>query len=72
MRINLRYGGNGPPMLLMHGNPLTHVHWHLVAPRLAKAAFRMALDHPDKVLSSRASTSFRRITPSRTPTGSGC
>ena len=34
--INARYGGNGPPMLLMHGNPLTHVHWHLVAPRLAK------------------------------------
>ena len=33
--INLRYGGNGPPILLLHGNPLTHVHWHLVAPRLA-------------------------------------
>ena len=34
--IHLRYGGNGPPLLLLHGNPLTHVHWHLVAPRLAK------------------------------------
>jgi haloacetate dehalogenase len=33
--INLRYGGSGPPVLLLHGNPLTHVHWHLVAPRLA-------------------------------------
>jgi len=108
VRINLRYGGSGPPVLLMHGNPLTHVHWHLVAPRLAahytvvttdlrgygdsdkprgrddhsnysfrrmaldqievmqhlgfdkffvaghdrggRTAFRMALDHPDKVL----------------------
>src|SRR3954464_14653435 len=36
VKINLRYGGNGPPLLLLHGNPLTHVHWHLVAPRLAK------------------------------------
>lgn len=35
VRINLRHGGNGPPVLLLHGNPLTHVHWHLVAPRLA-------------------------------------
>jgi len=34
--INLRQGGNGPPILLLHGNPLTHVHWHLVAPRLAE------------------------------------
>jgi haloacetate dehalogenase len=36
VRINLRYGGKGPGVLLLHANPLTHVHWHLVAPRLAK------------------------------------
>src|SRR5712692_3963829 len=34
--INLRYGGHGPPVLLLHGNPLTHVTWHLIAPRLAQ------------------------------------
>ncbi|PYM92575.1 MAG: alpha/beta hydrolase, partial [Candidatus Rokuibacteriota bacterium] len=34
--INLRYGGSGPPVLLLHGNPLTLVTWHLIAPRLAK------------------------------------
>ena len=28
-------GGDGPPLLLLHGNPLTHIHWRLVAPRLA-------------------------------------
>ena len=34
--INLRYGGSGPPVLLLHGNPLTLVTWYLIAPRLAK------------------------------------
>jgi haloacetate dehalogenase len=28
--------GNGPPLLLMHGNPFTHVTWHKIAPRLAE------------------------------------
>ncbi len=44
VKINLRYGGNGPPLLLIHGNPLTHVHWHLVAPRLAKDFTVVATD----------------------------
>jgi len=33
--IHLRVGGSGPPLLLLHGNPLTHVMWHKIAPRLA-------------------------------------
>ena len=36
VKINLRYGGKGSPVLLIHGNPLTHAHWHLVAQRLAR------------------------------------
>lgn len=35
--INVAIGGNGPPLLLLHGNPLTHVSWHKIAPVLAKS-----------------------------------
>ena len=34
--INLRYAGSGPPLLLLHGYPQTHVMWHKVAPALAE------------------------------------
>ncbi|HEU4451183.1 MAG TPA: alpha/beta hydrolase [Gaiellaceae bacterium] len=33
--LRVRHGGSGPPLLLLHGHPQTHVMWHLVAPRLA-------------------------------------
>jgi haloacetate dehalogenase len=35
-RIVTVHGGKGPPVLLMHGNPFTHLSWHKVAPRLAR------------------------------------
>ena len=34
-RIVAVVGGKGPPVLLMHGNPFTHLNWHKVAPALA-------------------------------------
>ncbi len=34
--INLRTAGEGPPLLLLHGYPQTHVMWHKIAPRLAE------------------------------------
>jgi haloacetate dehalogenase len=37
-------GGAGPPLLLLHGNPLTHFHWRLVAPRLAEVFTVVATD----------------------------
>jgi haloacetate dehalogenase len=34
--INLRIGGKGPALLLLHGYPQTHAMWHKLAPRLAE------------------------------------
>ncbi|MCU0987315.1 MAG: alpha/beta hydrolase, partial [Acetobacteraceae bacterium] len=42
--INVAIGGSGPPLLLLHGNPLTHVSWHKVAPSLAQGFTVVAPD----------------------------
>jgi len=44
VRIHLRHAGSGPPLLLLHGNPLTHVSWHKIAPRLAEDFTVVATD----------------------------
>jgi haloacetate dehalogenase len=36
VRIFARKGGSGPPVVLLHGYPQTHVAWHRVAPALAE------------------------------------
>jgi haloacetate dehalogenase len=38
------HGGKGPPVLLMHGNPFTHLSWHKIAPRLAQEFTVVATD----------------------------
>ena len=42
--IHLRIGGSGPPLLLLHGYPQTHVMWHKIAPRLAQDFTVVAAD----------------------------
>lgn len=37
-------GGEGPPLLLLHGNPQTHAMWHRVAPALAQSYRVVACD----------------------------
>src|SRR3954470_12771055 len=34
--IHTLVGGSGPPLLLIHGYPQTHVEWHKIAGRLAQ------------------------------------
>lgn len=42
--INAVTGGDGPPVLLLHGFPQTHAMWHPVAERLATRATVVAAD----------------------------
>jgi haloacetate dehalogenase len=42
--IHGRRGGHGPPVLLLHGIPETHVMWHQVAPLLAQRFTVVATD----------------------------
>lgn len=44
VRIRAAIGGEGPPLLLLHGHPQTHLTWHKVAPVLARRFTVIATD----------------------------
>jgi haloacetate dehalogenase len=37
VQLRVRWGGDGPPVVLLHGHPRTHTTWHRVAPLLVAA-----------------------------------
>jgi haloacetate dehalogenase len=37
VELRVRLGGDGPPVVLLHGHPRTHTTWHRGAPLLAAA-----------------------------------
>lgn len=43
-KIFARAGGEGPPLVLIHGFPQTHAQWHKIAPELAKTHRVVCLD----------------------------
>lgn len=45
-RIHVRYGGQGRPVLLLHGHPRTHATWHRLAPLLADSFAVVCPDLP--------------------------
>lgn len=45
-RIHARVGGSGPPLLLLHGFPETHLMWHAVAPTLLEQFSVVIVDLP--------------------------
>ena len=55
--IRARIGGNGPPLLLLHGNTQTHVMWHAVAPLLAQHFTVIATDLTGYGMSSKPPSS---------------
>src|SRR5436305_2234802 len=61
-RIFARVGGNGPPLLLLHGFSETHVMWHRVAPQLSDRFTLIIADLPGYGWSDMA-RSARKYTP---------
>jgi len=55
--IRARIGGNGPPLLLLHGNPQTHVMWHAVVPLLVQHFTVIATDLTGYGMSSKPPSS---------------
>jgi haloacetate dehalogenase len=43
-RLFARSGGDGPPLLLLHGFPQTHAMWHRIAPALAETHRVVCMD----------------------------
>jgi haloacetate dehalogenase len=66
--LRVRHGGDGLPVVLLHGHPRTHTTWHQVAPQLAGSFFVVC---PDLRVNGRSTLpAMRRSTPNP-PSGAG-
>lgn len=65
--VFLRHGGEGPPVLLLHGHPRTGSTWHRVAPQLLAAGFSVVC--PDSAATAARPSRYLRRTMHRTPSG---
>jgi haloacetate dehalogenase len=85
LRLRVRYGGEGPAVLLVHGHPRTHTTWYAVAPALVHAGYRVVCpdlrgygdstvppDCPDHSQASKRARRWPAVMPgSRLPGGIG-
>ncbi|HEX6034290.1 MAG TPA: alpha/beta hydrolase [Anaerolineales bacterium] len=59
--LRVRHGGSGPPLLLLHGHPQTHMMWHAVAPGLARDFTVIAPDLRGYGMSSKPATNSNHM-----------
>ena len=57
-KIRYRKGGEGPPLLMLHGNPQTHVMWHKVVPSIVEKYTIICPDIPGYGKSFKPELSF--------------
>jgi haloacetate dehalogenase len=72
VEIFVRAGGNGPPLLLLHGYPQTHVMWHRIAPELARHCSLVIADLRGYGASSAPTGDGRHITYSKQTMAEDC
>jgi haloacetate dehalogenase len=66
--INVVVKGDGPPLLLLHGYPQTHVMWHKIAPALAERFTVVASDLRGYGDSSKPAGDYQHLTYSKRST----
>ena len=72
VEIFVRTGGQGPPLLLLHGYPQTHVIWHRIAPELARHCSLVVADLRGYGASSAPPGDDRHVTYSKRTMAEDC